>query len=135
MSSPGTLRLKFVRAEADDPIFSREYQVGLRHFYDQVRAEGLRMSAVSFTMDRMGGNSGFIGEFVVHLGQAIGSQLADNAAIWLRARTGRLIRIRAAGNEFEADTEEALKRLLTDAQVLRPAVPRDDESEQRATPR
>ncbi|MCY0386791.1 hypothetical protein OVY01_05990 [Robbsia sp. Bb-Pol-6] len=129
MSSPGTIRLKFVRAEADDPIFSRDYQVGLRHFYDQVRAEGLRMSAVSFTMDRMGGNTGFMGEFVIHLGQPIGPQLADNAAVWMQAREGRLIRIRVGGNEFEADTEEVLRRLLTDTQALRSHGLRDDEGD------
>lgn len=129
MSSPGTIRLKFVRSETDDPIFSREYQVGLRHFYDQVRADGLRMSAVSFTMDRMGGNTGFMGEFVIHLGQMIGPQLADNAGIWLQARVGRLIRVRVGANEFEADTEETLKRLLTDTVSLRPHGLRDDESD------
>lgn len=119
MSSLGTIRLKFIRSDEDGPPYSREYQIGLRHFYDQVRTEGLRISAVSFTMDRAGGHGGFMGEFVIPLAQVIGPVLGDNALAWLQARSGRLMKIKVGSVEFEASTQADLDRLLAQAQALR----------------
>lgn len=50
MERSATIRLTLVRSKDDEATFSPNYQRELKQFYQLVRADGTRMSAVSFTM-------------------------------------------------------------------------------------
>lgn len=75
MVPAATLRLTLVRSADDEAAFSPGYQTELRQFYQLVRADGIRVSAVAFTMDSVGAGGGLIGEFAIPLAQVIGPAL------------------------------------------------------------
>jgi len=75
MPTPDTLRLTLVRAPDDEASFSPGYQRELRQFYSLARAEGGKISAVTFTTDHADGGDGFVGEFLVPFTPVAGSTL------------------------------------------------------------
>jgi hypothetical protein len=119
MEPADTLRLTLVHAAADAAAFSPGYQGELRQFYQLVRASGIRMSAVAFTLAGVAGDRGLTGEFVVPLAQEIGPVLARAALAWRQARAGRLVRLTLGGLDVEAGTPEDIGALLARAQALK----------------
>src|SRR5471032_628890 len=87
MLTTDTLRLTLVRAPDDEASFSPGYQAELRQFYSLARAEGGKISAVTFTTDRADGGDGFVGEFMVPCTPVAGSTLT--AATGVAARSSR----------------------------------------------
>ena len=98
-----TLRLTFVRSKDDDTSFSPGYQIELKHFYNLVRTEGIRASAVAFSIVSGGDRSGLIGEFIVPLAHAISPVLGIAAIAWLQGRNGRTLRLKAGDLEVEVN--------------------------------
>jgi len=117
-----TLRLTLVRAPADAAAFSPAYQTELQQFYQQVRAAGLRVSAVAFTKDRARGG-GLVGDFVAPLAQTPGPALAQATIAWLQGRTGRSVRLKFRDSESEARTPATFEALLAQALALQASPP------------
>jgi hypothetical protein len=117
MEPPATLRLTLVHCAADDAAFSPNYQGELRQFYQLVRASGIRMSAVAFTLPDVAGDRGLTGEFVLPLAQEIGPVLARAALAWRQARAGRIVRLTLGGMDFDAGTPEDIGALVERAQA------------------
>jgi len=117
-----TLRLTLGRAPADAAAFSPAYQTELQQFYQQVRAAGLRVSAVAFTKDRARGG-GLVGDFVVPLAQTPGPALAQATIAWLQGRTGRSVRLKFGDSESEARTPATFEALLAQALALQASPP------------
>lgn len=118
MDDAATLRLTLVRSSDDDATFSPGYQAELSQFYQRVRADQIRVSAVAFTMDSAGGGGGLMGEFIVPLAQVIGPVLGGAAVAWLQGRAGRKLRVKVGDIEVEARTHEEIDQLLARAQTL-----------------
>src|SRR5260370_37900323 len=105
--TPATpLRLTLVRSADDEAAFSPGYQTELRQFYQLVRADGTRVSAVTFTMDSVGASGGLVGEVVIPLAQVIGPVLGGAAVAWPQRRAGRRRRLKAGDVEVEARTPD-----------------------------
>lgn len=119
MEPATTLRLTLVRSADDAAAFSPGYQGELHQFYQLVRADGIRLSAVAFTRPGVAGDRGLTGEFVVPLAQAIGPVLARAALAWRQARTGRIVRLTLGGLDLEAGTPGEIEVLLERAQARR----------------
>lgn len=119
MERAATLRLTLVRADHDEAAFSPNYQTELRQFYQRVRADNVRISAVVFTLDSVGASGGLVGEFVMPLAQVIGPVLGGDAVAWLQRRAGRKLRLKVGDLEVEARTPEEIGHLLQQAQALR----------------
>jgi hypothetical protein len=115
MEPPATLRLTLVHCAADDAAFSPNYQGELRQFYQLVRASGIRMSAVAFTLPDVAGDRGLTGEFVMPLADVISPMLGAAAIAWLQGRAGRRLRLTVGDVEVEARTPA---ELLQQAQAL-----------------
>ncbi|MFM0205683.1 hypothetical protein PQR53_38410 [Paraburkholderia fungorum] len=118
MDPAATLRLTLVRSADDHAAFSPGYQAELRQFYQLVRADGTRVSAVAFTVDSVGASGGLMGEFVIPLAQVIGPVLGGAAVAWLQGRAGRTLRLKVGDLEVEARTPEEIGQLLKQAQAL-----------------
>ena len=118
MSPAATMRLTLVRAENDAASFSPAYQGELRQFYQLVRADGIRISAITFTLDSVGASGGLVGEFVIPLAQVIGPMLGGAAVAWLQGRAGRKLRLKVGDVDVEAHTPEEIMRLLEQAHAL-----------------
>lgn len=116
MEHIATLRLTLVRSTVDEAVFSPNYQRELSQFYQLVRADRTRISAVSFTMPGVADDRGFTGEFVVPLAQAIGPTVARAALAWRQGRTGRIVRLTLNTHEFDIGTPEEFEALLKRAQ-------------------
>ena len=112
MPTPDTLRLTLVRAPDDEAAFSPGYQRELRQFYSLARAEGGKISAVTFTTDRADGGDGFVGEFVVPFTPVAGPTLTAAACAWLQGRAGRGVRLTMGDVEVEATSASELYGLL-----------------------
>jgi hypothetical protein len=119
MERPVTLCLTLARSADDEAAFSPGYQAELRQFYQLVRADGIRVSAVAFTMDSVGASGGLVGEFVIPLAQVIGPVLGGAAVAWLQGRAGRKLRLKVGGMEVEANTQAEFDALLAQAIALR----------------
>jgi hypothetical protein len=102
MPTPDTLRLTLVRAPDDEASFSPGYQRELRQFYSLARAEGGKISAVTFTTDHADGGDGFVGEFLVPFTPVAGSTLTAATGAWLQGRAGRTLRLTMGDVEVEA---------------------------------
>ncbi|MDR5806556.1 hypothetical protein [Caballeronia sp. LZ001] len=118
MDRIATLRLALVRSADDEATFSPNYQRELREFYQLVRADRTRMSAVSFTMHGVQDDRGFTGEFIVPLAQTIGSTLLRGALAWRQSRTGRTLRMTFNKLEFDIGTSDEFEALLKRAQSI-----------------
>ncbi|MEA3090435.1 MAG: hypothetical protein QOJ04_1777 [Caballeronia sp.] len=90
----------------------RAYQRELRQFYSLARAEGGKISAVTFTTDRADGGDGFVGEFLVPFTSVAGSTLTAATGAWLQGRAGRRLRLKMADTEVEATGPGELYGLL-----------------------
>jgi hypothetical protein len=90
----------------------RAYQRELRQFYSLARAEGGKISAVTFTTDRADGGDGFVGEFLVPFTPVAGSTLTAAAGAWLQGRSGRTLRLTMGDVEVEATSPGELYALL-----------------------
>ena len=112
MPTPDTLRLTLMRAPDDEAAFSPGYQAELRQFYSLARAEGGKISAVTFTADRADGGDGFVGEFVVPFTPFAGSTLTAAAGAWLQGRAGRTLRLTMGEIEVTATSPGELYALL-----------------------
>jgi len=112
MPTPDTLRLTLVRAPDDEASFSPGYQRELRQFYSLARAEGGKISAVTFTTDRADGGDGFVGEFLVPFTPVAGSTLTAATSAWLQGRAGRRLRLTMGDVEVEATSAGELYGLL-----------------------
>jgi hypothetical protein len=112
MPTTDTLRLTLVRAADDEASFSPEYQRELRQFYSLARAEGGKISAVTFTTDRADGGDGFVGEFVVPFTPVAGPTLTAAACAWLQGRAGRTLRLTMSDVEVQATSPGELYALL-----------------------
>jgi hypothetical protein len=119
LSPAATLRLTLVRSGDDEAAFSPGYQAELRQFYQLVRADGIRISAVAFAMGSVGAGGGLVGEFIIPLAQVIGPVLAGAAVAWLQGRAARRLRVKVGDVEVEARTPEDIGQLLKQAQALR----------------
>src|ERR1700674_3489511 len=119
MPTTDTLRLTLVRAPDDEASFSPGYQRELRQFYSLARAEGGRIGAVTFTVDRADGGGGFVGEFVVPLTPVAGPTLTAAAGAWLQGRAGRTLRLTMGDVEVEATSPGELYGLLNLTMVVR----------------
>jgi hypothetical protein len=117
------LRLTLVRAPADEASFSPQYQAELRRFYSLVRAEGIRVSAVSFAINDVAGSGGLVGEFVVPLEQAIGPVLGRAATAWLQGRGGRVLHVKIGDLEVEVTTQREFEALLAQALAMNAGQP------------
>ncbi|WP_051888583.1 hypothetical protein [Caballeronia sordidicola] len=113
MPTPDTLRLTLVRAPDDEASFSPGYQAELRQFYSLARAEGGKISAVTFTTDKPDGGDGFVGEFLVPFASIAGSTLGAAASAWLQGRAGRTLRLKMGDTEVEANCPSELYGLLS----------------------
>jgi hypothetical protein len=113
-----TLRLTLLRSENDAVSFSPTYQAELRQFFQLVRADGTRLSAVALTMDSVGAGGGFMGEFVIPLAQVIGPVLGGAAVAWLQGRAGRRSRLKVGDIEAEANMQAGFDALLAKAIAL-----------------
>ena len=112
MPTADTLRLTLVRAPDDEASFSPGYQAELRQFYSLARAEGGKISAVTFTTDRADGGDGFGGEFMVPCTPVAGSTLTAATGAWLQGRAGRTLRLTMGDVEVEATSAGELYGLL-----------------------
>jgi len=112
MPTTETLRLTLVRASGDDASFSPAYQRELRQFYSLARAEGSKISAVTFTTDRADGGDGLVGEFLVPFTPVAGSILTAATSAWLQGRAGRRLRLTMGDVEVEATSAGELYGLL-----------------------
>jgi len=112
MPTTDTLRLTLVRAPDDEASFSPGYQRELRQFYSLARAEGGKISAVTFTTDGADGGDGFVGEFLVPCTSIAGSTLGAAASAWLQGRAGRRLRLTMGDVEVEATSTGELYGLL-----------------------
>ncbi|WP_075357047.1 hypothetical protein [Caballeronia sordidicola] len=112
MPTPDPLRLTLVRATDDEASFSPGYQAELRQFYSLARAEGGRISAVTFTTDHADGGDGFVGEFVVPCTLVAGSTLTAATGAWLQGRAGRTLRLTMGDVEVDATDAGELYGLL-----------------------
>jgi hypothetical protein len=117
------LRLTLVRAPEDEASFSPQYQAELRRFYSLVRAERIRVSAASFSINDVAGSGGLVGEFVVPLGQAIGPVLGRAAIAWLQGRGGRMLHLKIGDLEFEVTTQPEFEALLALGQAMKAGQP------------
>ncbi|SOE96820.1 hypothetical protein SAMN05414139_09833 [Burkholderia sp. D7] len=101
MPTSKTMRLTLLRAPGDEASFSPGYQTELRQFYSLARAEGGKISAVTFTTDRADGGDGFVGEFMIPCTPAAGPTLIAAAGAWLQGRAGRRLRLTMGDTEVE----------------------------------
>ncbi len=112
MPTPDTLRLTLVRAPDDEASFSPGYQRELRQFYSLARAEGGKISAVTFTTDGADGGDGLVGEFMVPFTPVAGSTLTAASGAWLQGRAGRRLRLKIGDTKVEATSAGELYGLL-----------------------
>jgi hypothetical protein len=112
MPTSKTMRLTLVRAPDDEASFSPGYQVELRQFCSLARAEGDKISAVTFTPDRADGGDGFVGEFIVPCTPVAGPTLIAATNVWLQGRADRRLRLKMGDTEVEANSPGELYGLL-----------------------
>jgi hypothetical protein len=122
MDPAATLRLTLVHCAADAAAFSPNYQGELKLFYQLVRASGIRISAVAFTLPGVAGDRGLTGEFDVLLAQEIGPVLARAALAWRHGRAGRIVRLTLGNLDFEVGLSGEIEALLERAQAQRATV-------------
>src|ERR1700694_5378121 len=82
MPTTDPLRLTLVRPPDDEASFSPGYQRELRQFYSLARAEGGKISAVTFTTDHADGGDGFVGEFMVPFTPVARAHAGGSRLLW-----------------------------------------------------
>jgi hypothetical protein len=73
------LHLTLLPSTNDGALFSRKRQQAITRFYVEARADGSRISPAGFVLDTAGLQGDFSGEFVVSLGDLVGSALGAAA--------------------------------------------------------
>jgi hypothetical protein len=96
-----TLSLSLVRSPDDAASFSPTYQAELRHFFNLVRAGGMKISAAAHAADSIGGG-GFTGEFFVAMVQVIGPAFRRATVAWMHGRPGRTARVKLGNTDVVA---------------------------------
>ncbi len=84
----------------------------MRQFHSLARAEGGKISAVTFATDRADGGDGFVGKFMVPCTPAAGSTLTAATGAWLQGRAGRTLRLTMGDIEIKATSAGELYGLL-----------------------
>ena len=100
------------------PIASGWYQVVFGKFRRFLLIRGVEASTPMFYHDVEAAAEGYIGEFIVPLGQAIRPPLATVLSAWFDGRSGRVVRLNIGERQVEARSTEEAKSFLRRAQRL-----------------
>lgn len=100
--------LHLIRAPADAPPFSEEYQAELNLYSRQLGPH----SQVGFAMDAVGAVGGGLGEFIFANGPALLTGAAAVAGAYVTGRAGRKVKLKFGSVEIEARNPEEVAALL-----------------------
>lgn len=106
--------LSLVCAADDASPFSAEYQAELRQFSSRANASSQR----AFTIDSVGGGGGPIGEFIFNNSTALITALTTVAHHWIKARAGRMLRLKVGDVSIEARNAKELEAMVEQARKL-----------------
>jgi hypothetical protein len=108
--SSENFELILVRSPDDAPPFGAEYQEELRKFANEAQASSQR----AFAMDSVLGGGGPIGEFAYHAAAALAliNALKTICVSWLKARTGRKLRLKYGKVSIEATSIEEIEAMV-----------------------
>jgi hypothetical protein len=106
--------LFLIKSKEDGDIFSSEYQKELSEFSKGAHAD----SQICFAMDSAVGGGGPLGEFIFNNAVPLITALTTVACVWIKARSGRKIRIKIKDTEIEANSVEELKGAIEQIKLL-----------------
>ena len=111
-------RIALLPAPDDAPIISGGYQSMFVKFRRFLHIRGVEASTPMFYHDAEAAEEGYVGEFIVPLGQAIRPPLATVLSAWFEGRPGRAVRLNVGERQVEARSTEEAERFLRRAQRL-----------------
>lgn len=112
-------RVSLLPAPDDSPIISGGYQSMFGKFRRFLHTRGVEASTPMFYHDADAAAEGYVGEFIVPLGQAIRPPLATVLSAWFEGRPGRAVRLNVGERQAEARSTEEAESFLRRAQRLR----------------
>lgn len=112
-------RIALLPAPDDPPIVSGGYQVVFGKFRRFLHVRGVEASTPMFYHDAETAAEGYVGEFVVPLGQAIRPPLATVLSAWFDGQPGRVVPLNVDERHAEARSTEEAESFLRRAQRLR----------------
>jgi hypothetical protein len=112
-------RIALLPSPDDPPIVSNGYQAVFGKFRRFLHIRGVEASTPMFYHDAETAAEGYVGEFVVPLGQAVRPPLATVLSAWFDGRPGRVVRLNVGERHAEARSTEEAESFLRRAQRLR----------------
>jgi hypothetical protein len=117
------VRLCLVPAPDDPPIASGALQAMFGKFRQFLRIRNVEVSTPMFYHDAEAAAGGYVGEFIVPLGEAIRPPVATVLSAWFEERPARAVRLSVGdGEAVVRSTEEAESFLRCAQQVRQPAL-------------
>jgi len=113
------VRIALLPSPDDPPIVSNGYQAVFGKFRRFLHIRGVEASTPMFYHDAETAAEGYVGEFVVPLGQAVRPPLATVLSAWFDGRPGRVVRLNVGERHAEARSTEEAESFLRRAQRLR----------------
>jgi hypothetical protein len=112
----GQILLKMRRAPDDPAENDPKFQEELREFSKSLHATGLTFSQRAIAFDSVDAIGHPLAEFVIgRLGLPLIGAVAHVCATWVKARTGRKLRLKIGDVVAEAETVEDIERLMKQA--------------------
>ncbi len=109
----GEIEIILEQAADEPPISDKETQQQLSQFGIGLRTENLHFSQRALALDAVDAHGYPLAEFVLKdLGVPAVTAVATLAGVWINARLGRKVRVKAGEIEAEASTVEEAERLL-----------------------
>ena len=113
------VRIALLPSPDDPPIVSNGYQAVFGKFRRFLHIRGVEASTPMFYHDAETVGEGYVGEFIVPLGQTIRPALATVLSAWFDGRPGRAVWLNVGERHAETRSTEEAERFLRRAQRLR----------------
>ena len=111
-------RVVLLPAHDDSRIASDALQSAIGKFRQYLRICGVEVSTPMFYQATDAAAGGYVGEFIVPLGQAIRPPLATVLSAWFDGRPGRAVRLNVGERQGEVRSTEEAESFLRRAQRL-----------------
>ena len=125
----GKVTIWWDRAPNDAETFTAQHQIDLHEFIDALRKQGIELEAPFLAVDAADAVSGYTGQVIISLVQAVGPVLTGVLVAWLK-RPGRKVRV-----EFHPSGKTKTVEAQSTEQVLSIVKALDEEARKDASKR
>jgi hypothetical protein len=113
------VRVSLIPAPDDPSIVSGALQAMFGKFRQFLRVRSVKVSTPMFYHDADAAAGGYVGEFILPLGDAIRPPLATVLSAWFAGRAGRAVGLNIGERQVEARSTEEAESFLRRAQQVR----------------